>query len=134
MLFLDQLQPEEKIAFFELAHLLASADGVLAVKEELILEEYRHELQINDDYAIRNLSIEEILQAFQSERSKNVALTELFRLIFSDGIYQDEERKSVQLIKTHFGFDPHQFQSFKDWVFKIKELSEGQYLQNKQTL
>lgn len=130
-MFLDQLQPDEKIAFLELAYLLASADGILAVKEELILEEYRHELQIDEKYKIRHLSIEEILKAFQSERSKNVALTELFRLIFSDGVYQDEERNSVQLIKTYFGFDPHQFQSFKDWVLKIRELSEEQ---NKPTL
>lgn len=127
-MFLNQLQPEEKIAFFELAHLLASADGILALREELILDEYRQELQIDPDYQIRHLSMDEILQAFQSERSKNVALTELFRLIFSDGVYQDEERRSVQLIKTYFGFDPHHFQSFKDWIWKIKELSEEQSL------
>jgi hypothetical protein len=76
-----------------------------------------------ENYQIEGAAIDDILMTFKNERSKNIVLTKIFTLIFSDGVFHDEERKSVQLIMTHFGFAPNEYRSFKDWIFKIKELS-----------
>lgn len=123
-MFLAELQPQEKKAFLELAYLVASADGHLTPKEEALLEEYKKEMVMEESHKIENLSFEKIVSQFQSERSKNIALTELLSLIFSDGVYHEEERKSIQMIKEHFGFNPNQFNSFKDWVENIRKLSQ----------
>ena len=124
-MFLAELLPEEKQAFLELAFMIATIDGNLSVYENPILEKYKKEMGL-ENYQLKGLAIDDILKTFKNKRSKNIVLTEIFTLIYSDGVFHDEERKSVQLIKTHFGFDPNEYESFKDWIFKIKELSISQ--------
>ncbi len=121
-MFLAELQPEEKTAFLELAVLIAKIDGNLSIYENSILNRYQKEMEL-EDYKLKGLAIEDILEIFKSERSKNIVLTELFQLIYSDGVFQNQESQSVSLIKSHFGFDSSEFGSFKDWIDKIKELS-----------
>ncbi|NRD77826.1 hypothetical protein HPT25_10440 [Bacillus sp. BRMEA1] len=121
-MFLAELQPEEKIAFIELAALIAKADGNVSVFESTVLNKYQKEMGL-EDYQIKGLAIDDILNTFQKERSKNIVLTELFQLIFADGVYHDREVEIVQIIKEHFGFDSSEFSDFKDWIDKIKELS-----------
>jgi tellurite resistance protein len=122
-MFLAELQLEEKKAFLELANLIANVDGKYSVFESKTIKEYQKELEIGD-YSIRGITIETILEEFKSERSKNIVLTELLRLIYSDGVFHEQERESVSLIKKHFGFNPNEYDSFKDWILKIKELAK----------
>ncbi|WP_342431538.1 hypothetical protein [Neobacillus sp. FSL H8-0543] len=120
-MFLAELQLEEKKAFLELANLIAKIDGKYSIFETKILKEYQKELELGD-YTIRGITIENILEEFKNERSKNIVLSELLRLIYSDGVFHEQERESVSLIKKHFGFNANEYDSFKDWVLKIKEL------------
>lgn len=121
-MFLAELQPEEKIAFLELAALISKIDGNLSIYESSILNKYQKEMGL-EDYKIKGLAIDYILRIFKNERSQNIVLTEIFQLIFSDGVFHDQERESVRLIKKHFGFDSSEFGDFKEWIGKIKELS-----------
>jgi uncharacterized tellurite resistance protein B-like protein len=121
-LFLAELQPEEKMAFLELAALISEIDGQLSIYEQPILNRYEKEMGV-EDYDIKGLAIDDILKYFKTERSKNIVLTEILQLIFSDGVFHDQERESVRLIKKHFGFDSSEFSDFKDWIGKIKELA-----------
>jgi len=120
--FLAELHPIEKEAFLELAVLMANIDGNLSIYESTILEKYQKEMGL-EEYTIKGLSLDEILSSFQNERSKHIVLTELLQLIYADGIYHEQERKSVRLIKEHFGFDASEYKNLKDWIKKIKELS-----------
>ena len=121
-MFLAELQPEEKTAFLELAVLIASIDGNLSIYETSILNKYQKELEL-ENYKPAGMALGEILNTFKSERSKNIVLTELFQLIYSDGVFHDREGEFVEMIKEHFGFDSDEFGSFKDWIDKIRELS-----------
>ena len=122
-MFLAELQLEEKKAFLELADLIAKIDGKYSIFESKTIKEYQKELEIGD-YIIRGITIEKILEEFKNERSKNIVLSELLRLIYSDGVFHEQERESVSLIKKHFGFNPNEYDSFKDWIIKIKELAK----------
>ncbi|MEH7072810.1 hypothetical protein [Neobacillus drentensis] len=121
-MFLKELQQEEKIAFLELAALIANIDGKVSIYENSLLKKYQKEMEL-EDYKLQGLAIDEILAVFKNERSKYIVLAEIFQLIYSDGVFHDQEGESVRLIKTHFGFNSSEFGSFKDWVEKIKELS-----------
>ncbi|KHD85123.1 hypothetical protein [Heyndrickxia ginsengihumi] len=121
-MFLAELQLKEKEAFLELAALIAKSDGRLSIYEDVIFEKYQKEMGL-ENYTIKGLEISEIVKLFTNERSKTIALTEILRLIFSDGVFHDQERESINLVMTHFGFDPHEYGSLKDWVLKIKDLS-----------
>lgn len=121
-MFLAELQPEEKKAFLELAAMIANIDGNLSIFESSILSKFQKEMGLKD-YQIEGLAIEDILITFKTERSKNIVLAELLQLIYSDGVFQEKESETIQIIKEHFGFDANEFGSFKDWIEKIKELS-----------
>ncbi|XJZ25694.1 hypothetical protein ACF5W4_09720 [Bacillota bacterium Lsc_1132] len=123
-MFLAELQKEEKEAFLELASLIAFVDGNVSIYENSIIEKYHREMGL-ENYKIKGLSIDDILKRFTTEQSKNIVLAEILKLIYSDGVFHDSERESIRLIKTHFGFDPNEYGSFKDWIVKIKDLSDA---------
>ncbi|MED3563994.1 TerB family tellurite resistance protein [Bacillus xiapuensis] len=121
-MFLAELALEEREAFLELANLIAVIDGNRSVFEDSILNKYQKEMDL-EEYQLKDLTLEEILKKFKSERAKNIVLTELFQLIYADGVFHNQESGSIKKIKEHFGFDSNEFSSFKDWIDKIKELS-----------
>ncbi|MGG1679781.1 hypothetical protein ACIFOT_29295 [Neobacillus sp. NRS-1170] len=123
-MFLAELHQEEKEAFLELAHLIATIDGNVSIYEFSILNKYKNETGL-EDYQVKALAMEDILKKFKTERARNIVLAELFKLIYSDGVFQNEESETINLIKAHFGFNSSEFGSFKDWVGKIKELSNS---------
>jgi uncharacterized tellurite resistance protein B-like protein len=121
-MFLAELQPEEKVAFLELAARIANIDGKLSIFENSLLKKYQKEMRL-EEYKPKGHAIDDILKEFKNERSKYIVLTEIFQLIYSDGVLHDQESETIRRIKTHFGFDSSEFGSFKDWVNKINELS-----------
>jgi tellurite resistance protein len=123
-MFLAELQPDEKKAFLELASLITKIDGKQSIYEKSLLEKYRKEMELQN-YSIKDLDIEDILQVFKDERVKHIVLAEILRMVFSDGVFNEQERESIRLIKRHFGLNA-EYESFKDWVAKIKELSINQ--------
>lgn len=121
-MFLAELQQEEKQAFLELAARVATIDGNVSIYENSILNKYKKEMGL-ENYKLEGRSMEEILKVFKTKRSQNIVLAELFQLIYSDGVFHDQESESIRLIKEHFGFNPDEYGSFKDWIEKIRELS-----------
>jgi tellurite resistance protein len=121
-MFLAKLQQEEKEAFLELAVLMAKVDGNVSIFENPIIVKYQKEMDL-ENYTVKGVAIDEILKVFKGERSKNIVLTEILRLVYSDGIVHDKEKESIRLIKEHFGFDSNKYDNFKDWVLGIKELA-----------
>ncbi|MBT2733574.1 hypothetical protein [Bacillus sp. ISL-7] len=121
-MFLAELQPEERKAFLELAALIAKIDGKISIFENSVLIRCQKEMGL-EDYKIKGLEIGEILKVFKNERSKNIVVTELLQLIYSDGVFHDQESETIQFIKSYFGFDSSEYGSFKDWIVKIKELT-----------
>ena len=124
VLFLAELHQEEKEAFLELANLMAAIDGNRSIFEETIINKFKKEMSL-EDYQIKGLMKEDILKIFKTERAKNIVLAEIFQLIYADGVFHHQESESVSQIKAHFGFDSREFGSFKDWIGKIKELSNS---------
>ena len=121
-MFLAKLQQEEKEAFLELAVLMAKVDGNVSIFENPVIAKYQKEMDL-ENYTIKGVAIDEILKVFKDERSKHIVLTEILRLVYSDGIVHDKEKESIRLIKEHFGFDSNKYDNFKDWVLGIKELA-----------
>jgi hypothetical protein len=122
IMFLTKLQQEEKEAFLELAYLMATIDGKFSVFENPVITKYQKEMDL-EGYKIKGLAIDDILKVFKEERSKHIVLTEILRLVYSDGIVHENEQESITLIKKHFGFDANKYATFKDWIVGIKELA-----------
>ncbi|MEH7177623.1 hypothetical protein [Neobacillus vireti] len=121
-MFLAQLQQEEKEAFLELAVLIAKVDGNYSIFENPVIKKYQKEMELGD-YSVRGLDIDDILKIFKNERSKNIVLIEILRLVYSDGIVHEKEKESIRFIKEHFGFDSNKYGSFKEWIIGIKQFA-----------
>lgn len=65
-MFLEELQPEEKLAFLELAALIAKIDGKLSIYESSILEKYQKEMGL-ENYRKKGLGIGDILKIFMAQ-------------------------------------------------------------------
>jgi 2-polyprenyl-6-methoxyphenol hydroxylase-like FAD-dependent oxidoreductase len=78
-MFLEEIQQEEEKAFLELASLMAAIDGNQSIYENSILKKYQKEMKL-ENYRIKGLAMGDILKIFKNERSKNIVLTEIFKL------------------------------------------------------
>lgn len=121
-MFLSNLLHEEKQAFIELASHVAGIDGIVNKSEQVVLEMFKREMEI-EDYQIKNLPIDEILSKFESKKSKNIALIELIGLVFADEDgYDEAERNAIKLIKQNFGLSFEKYEEYKSWVLQFNEL------------
>ncbi|RSK28805.1 TerB family tellurite resistance protein [Bacillus sp. HMF5848] len=126
-MFLGQLTEKEKVAFIQLAHFVAKIDGSVSDKEQEFIDLYIKEAALSEDHPISDsLQLHDILEAFVTTTSKNIALIEVLALIFSDGIYDDEERKLVKEIKQELGISSEKYEAYKAWIQRVNAVyAEG---------
>ncbi|MCL5289964.1 MAG: tellurite resistance TerB family protein [Bacillota bacterium] len=131
-MFLNQLAVAEKEAFIELACSVSQCDGVVCDEEKQMLDSYLHEMNMEGSgYVIRQLPIEEILDIFQNERTKNIVFIEILALVFADGKFDEKEIEVLDKIKQHFGISQEKYINFKEWVKSVNNLyAEGYKLVN----
>lgn len=128
-MFLNQLLEKEKIAFLELAQVVAWVDDEFTAEEEALLNLYKQEVGVAQDFLIQKHSLQEILAHFSSETSKNIAFIEVLAVVFSDGVYSDEEKAIIKEIQQAFGFSNEKYEKYKSWIQKINNVySEGAQL------
>lgn len=124
-MFLHFLQEtEHKLAFLELAHLVANADGFVNRKEQGYIRSYMDEMDISregvDFPAPRELA--DIIGGIKDEQVKNIFFAEILLLIFADGDYNDDEKQLVQDMKQLLGFTDETYEAFKSWVVRMDKL------------
>lgn len=102
-MFLNRLKKEEKKAFLQLAHHVARSDGDFNDNEELIIEKYCMEMQIeNVLFNEESFDIYNVLDNFKTNRSKKIVILELMALIYSDNYLHEEERVVLEKILEEF--------------------------------
>ena len=96
-MFLNQLLDEEKKAFISLSIYAANADGDFSIEEKSMFQEYCKEMDLESFSAKDIISMDDIVNTFKmsEEHNKKIALFELLGLVYSDGMYKDEEKKFV---------------------------------------
>jgi hypothetical protein len=121
-LFLNLLNDMEKRAFLEMAHHVAVVDGMVNEQEQMAMEMYKKEMDL-EDYVLLNKSLNEVMDIFTNGKSKNIVLLELIGLVFADNSgYNDAEREVIKLIKQNFGLSVEQYQAYKAWILEFNEV------------
>jgi tellurite resistance protein len=112
----------EKRAFLEMAHHVAVVDGMVNEQEQMAMEMYKKEMDL-EDYVLVNKSLNEVMDIFTNEKSKNIVLLELIGLVFADNSgYNDAEREVIKLIKQNFGLSVEQYLAYKTWILEFNEV------------
>ncbi len=63
-----------------------------------------------------------MLEVFQEESHKKIALLEMMALVFSDGQLHQAEEKTLSEIVEHFGLNPNLAIVYKEWAKSILSL------------
>ena len=99
-MLLDQLTLEEKKAFWNIANVLASADG-RALAEESILEQYNDEMGTGFEYPdASQIDINNELQSIKNSSAKNrkIVYFELYGVAYADTEFTDREKNLLDEI------------------------------------
>ena len=94
-MLLDELTLEEKKAFWNIANVLASADG-RALEEESILEQYNEEMGTDFEYPdASQIDIKNELESIKASSSKKrkIVYFELYGVAYADTSFDDREKK-----------------------------------------
>ena len=94
-MLLDQLTPEEKKAFWNIANLLASSDGS-SREEESILEQYNEEMGTGFEYpAAAEIDLKKELDTLggSSAKDRKIVYFELFGVAYADTAFDDREKQ-----------------------------------------
>lgn len=105
-MYLSLLKEEEKKIFLELAYEVVFLDNDFSEKEQLMIESYCNEMQIEVPPVIRARSLAELIGTIKEEwgeREKKIVLFEIIGLAMIDGNFDEEERKSIAYMTEVFG-------------------------------
>lgn len=105
-MYLSLLEEEKKRVFLELAYEMAFLDNDFSEKEQLMIESYCNEMQIDVPSVIRARSMADLIETIKEEweeREKKIVLFEIIGLAMIDGNYDEKERKSIASMTEVFG-------------------------------
>lgn len=129
-MFLNRLSEEEKKAFLELAHHVARVDDNFHDQEQIIIDKYCMEMQMDDiEYDESSFDIENTLSIIKEESNKKIVLLEVMALVYSDNILHPAEEKVLNKIVTLFKLNPNLAIVYKEWAKSILSLfTQGEAL------
>ena len=121
-MFLNILNNDEKKAFLELAHYTARVDDDFSEDEELMIQTYCMEMEIEDiNYDEDSFDIKSTLSKFTTLQSKKIALLEIMALIYTDGL-KDEEQEIIDKMVVSFNFNQELAKEYAQWTQSILHL------------
>ena len=90
-MWLYSLTTAQRRALLGLAHNVVVSDGLLDPNEELMMDQFRREMEFTPDTEVEYLELEGIEKIFDSSRSRRIALLNLIHLSYADGALEIEE-------------------------------------------
>ena len=128
-MWLMTLTDSQRGALMVLAQHLIHADDVLDISEEMMLEDFRRQMQLYENSGAPTESIENLATRFDTRMSRCVALLNLLRLGYVDGSFDVEEESLMLHIAQVLGFSDIEYRIFEDWVRRLAALEvEGKKL------
>ena len=113
---LDQLTPNQQHMLMELLIRLAQADGEIVDIEEEVLRQYAELVDVDFDDLSGDLSLQEILPAFDTSVSRVAAVQELFRLAHIDGFFSEDEKRVIRQVADLLGMPDSLVNEIDAWV------------------
>ena len=124
-MFLYYLNTNEGEAFLELANIAIMADGVVKDCEIAVIENYKKELSMQD-YQIKNLSYESILNVFKdsSKQVKRSIIIELTAILYSDKEIDESEITWIDKLSKDLNIEEKEFQRLLRWAKDLADFVE----------
>lgn len=130
-MFLGQLSEKEKNAFISLSVHVSNSNGVFADEEKVMIQEYCKEMGIPFFDAENTISMEEVVTIFtESElHIKKIVLLETLGLVYSDGVFDDDEKGFVYDYAKKIGLTDEdvnkQTVAIREYLEALKKVAEA---------
>ncbi len=118
-MFLSSLTESQKETFFCLAHNVVVSDGELTVGEQVMMEEMRREMGLDDDLEPHYVDTQGMEHIFESRRARIIVLISLIRLGYADGAFEIEEQSFLKVLCKLFEIDDAEFILVENWVRRL---------------
>jgi len=123
-MFLSSLTQNQKETFLCLAHNVVVSDGDLTVGEELMMEDMRREMNIDQNYVPHYVELGGIEKIFTTRKDRSVAMIALIRLGYADGAFEVEEESFLRVLCKAFEISDSDFSLLDNWVKRLVALEK----------
>jgi tellurite resistance protein len=123
-MWLSSLTPKQREALLGLAHNVVVSDGILDPNEEVMLDEFKREMELNPKTESQYLELGGVDKVFDSRRSRAIAVLNLLRLSYVDGAFEIEEECLLKEVSRTFGLPDSEFRLMDNWVRRLVALEE----------
>jgi len=123
-MFLSSLTQNQKETFLCLAHNVVVSDGDLTVDEELMMEEMRREMNIEERYVPHYVELDGIEQIFATRKARSTTMIALIRLGYADGAFEVEEESFLRVLCKAFEISDSDFSLLDNWVKRLVALEK----------
>jgi tellurite resistance protein len=123
-MWLSSLTAKQREALLGLAHNVVVSDGLLDPNEEVMLDEFKREMELNPKTESQYLELSGVDKVFDSRRSRAIAVLNLLRLSYVDGAFEIEEECLLKEVSRTFGLPDSEFRLMDNWVRRLVALEE----------
>ena len=123
-MWLEVLTDEQRQALLRLAHNVIVSDGVLHPNEELLINEFRREMDLHQLEPIEYIDLKGLEATFDSRRSRSIAILNLIHISYVDGAFEIEEECLLRQLARHFEIDEPRFLLMDNWVRRMLALEQ----------
>ncbi|WP_321328445.1 hypothetical protein [uncultured Ilyobacter sp.] len=120
-MYANLLLDEEKVVFLKLLTYLSKIDKNISENEVVFIERIAQDIGVVIDKNFFDLEVQdlkELLSSFKNEQSKNILLTELINLAFSDDNYSHDERKGILEISRLLDVSESKLSEIENWIIE----------------
>ena len=123
-MWLEVLTDEQRQALLRMAHNVIVSDGVLHPNEELLINEFRREMDLHQLEPIEYIDLKGLEATFDSRRSRSIAILNLIHISYVDGAFEIEEECLLRQLARQFEIDEPRFLLLDNWVRRMLALEQ----------
>lgn len=123
-MWLQTLEPAQRLAMLNLAHNVIVSDGLLDPNEERMMDALRQEMAIDAEIESRYIELDGLDGVFPTRRSRIVALINLLHLSYADGAFEVEEECFLKELAHVFEVSDATFALLDNWVRRFIQLEQ----------
>ncbi len=123
-MFLHELNKEQKEAFICLAHDVVVSDGELSPGEQVMMDQLRREIGLDDNFEPHYIPVEGIENIFDTKKSRIATIIAMIRLGYADGAFEIEEQFLLKDICKAFEVSEKDFVLIENWVRRLIALEK----------
>ena len=123
-MWLEALTDTQRQALLRLAHNVIVSDGVLHPNEELLINEFRREMDLHTLGPIEYIDLKGLERTFDSQRSRSIAILNLIHISYVDGAFEIEEECLLRQLARQFEIDEPRFLLMDNWVRRMLALEQ----------